>query len=153
MLLGAVFDRFVAKSPVSVMVRGALEYALAPAALDALFEHTAEQQYTKDLLFSSLVDLVGLVAGKVRPSVNAAYQMMEARLPVSLTSVYNKLNGVETPVAAAVVAHVGDRLGPIVRAMGGALPDALPGWRIKILDGNHLAATQRRLLSGMDLRV
>lgn len=29
--------------------------------------------------------------------------------------------------------------------MGGLCPEALPGWRLRILDGNHLAATRRRL--------
>ena len=145
MLLGAVFDRFVAESPVSVMVRGALEYALAPSPLDTLFARVAERQYTQHLLFSSLVDLVGVVAVKARPSVNKAFLAVKPRLPVSITSVYNKLNGVEPDVCAALVAHVGARLGPVVRAMGGTRTDPLPGFRLKILDGNHPAATQRRL--------
>ena len=29
--------------------------------------------------------------------------------------------------------------------MGGLCPESLPGWRLRILDGNHLAATERRL--------
>ena len=29
--------------------------------------------------------------------------------------------------------------------MGGAVPDLLPGYRVKVLDGNHLGKTQRRL--------
>ncbi len=48
MLLGTVFDRFVASSPVSVLVRGTLEYALQPQPLDDLFTRHAQHQYTRD---------------------------------------------------------------------------------------------------------
>ncbi len=57
-LLGAIFDRFVARSPVSVMVQGAVEFALNASQLDALFEQHATDQYTRSLLFSSIVDLL-----------------------------------------------------------------------------------------------
>ncbi len=61
MLLSPILDRFAKRAPVSVMVRASLEYALAPEALDALFRDTAESQEEKTLLFSSVVDLMGLV--------------------------------------------------------------------------------------------
>ena len=57
MLLGSIFEKFVARSPVSVMVRGTLEYALQPKFLDDLFQQHAEVQYTRTLLFSTVVDL------------------------------------------------------------------------------------------------
>lgn len=34
---------------------------------------------------------------------------------------------------------------PVIRQMKGELPPLLPGYRVRILDGNHLAGTQRRL--------
>ena len=145
MLLGAVLDRFVAKSPVTVMARVLLENALAPSALDDLFGEHAEAQYERKLLFSSVVDLMSLVVCKIRPSVSAAYRAVEDTLPVSLTSFYDKLNGIESGVTAAMVRHTATRLGPVIEAMNGQLPPLLPGYRVKILDGNHLAATERRL--------
>jgi hypothetical protein len=69
-----------------------MEHALAPEALDALFVEHADKQYTRELLFSSVVDLMSVVVSKVTPSVHAAYQAVAETLPVSLTSVYNKLN-------------------------------------------------------------
>ena len=81
-LLATMFERFVEKTPVSVMARAAMEHALAPAALDALFEEHTDKQYTRDLLFSSVVDLMGVVVGKVAPSVHAAYQAVADTLPV-----------------------------------------------------------------------
>src|SRR5262245_42959851 len=77
------------------MARAALERALCPQALDALFERCAQAQYTRDLLFSTTVDLLAAVVCRVRPSVHAAYQASDQEIAVSVTSVYNKLAGVE----------------------------------------------------------
>jgi hypothetical protein len=38
----------------------------------------------KKLLFSSIVDLMGMVVCKIQPSVCAAYQAVEDTLPVTL---------------------------------------------------------------------
>lgn len=145
MILEGVFDRFVGRTPVSVMARAAMEHALAPEALDALFEARTDKQYTRELLFSSVVDLMGVVVSKVAPSIHAAYQDVAETLPVSITSVYNKLNRLEPDVTSALVGHTANRLRPVIRAMGGEIPELLPGYRVRIVDGNHLAATSRRL--------
>jgi hypothetical protein len=145
MLLSLILDRFAKRAPISVIVRAALEYALAPDALDALFRDTAEQQHEKMLLFSSVVDLMGLVVARVQPSLNAAYQSVSDTLPVSITSVYNKINGAEPAVSAALVAHSATRLRPVLDAMAPGLEPWLPGYRVRVLDGNHLTSTERRL--------
>jgi hypothetical protein len=82
MYLDAILQRFVQKSPLTVMTRACLEHALEPDALNALFDRHAEWQYTKSLLFSSLVDLMGLVVCRIQPSVSAAYRAMKEDLPV-----------------------------------------------------------------------
>jgi Transposase DDE domain len=145
MLLGQMFAPFLAESPLSVMARATVEHALTAAALDHLFDQHAETQYTRDLLFSSVVDLMSLVVTNVQPSVSAAYQARLVNLSVSLTSVYNKLNGIEDQVAAELVRHTAQRLEPVIRQLGGLLPEPVPGYRMRILDGNHLAATEHRL--------
>jgi hypothetical protein len=145
MYLEAVFERFAQKSPVTVMSRALMENALAPDALNNIFATHAEHQYEKTLLFSSVVDLMGLVVCKIQPAVSSAYRAVQDTLPVSLTAVYDKLNGIEGDVTAALVRHTGTRLGPVIEAMGAQHPALLPGYRVKILDGNHLAATERRL--------
>jgi len=145
MLLAEIFERFVKRSPISVMARATMEHALAAEALDELFAQHADQQYTRELLFSSVVDLLGMVVGMIQPSVHAAYQAVAATLPVSITSLYNKLNGVEPRVTSALVAHTAARLGPVVAATGGQLPALIAGYRVRFIDGNHLAATERRL--------
>ena len=45
MVLDDIFERFATQSPVTVMARAALEHALDPGAIDALFEEFAQRQY------------------------------------------------------------------------------------------------------------
>ncbi len=89
MLLGEIFERFVEQSPTTVMVRGVLEKVLAPEKLDELFERTAKVQYTRELLFSAVVNLMSLVVCGIRPSVNAAYKAQAQEIGVSRTALYS----------------------------------------------------------------
>lgn len=145
MLLGKRFQSFVDGSPVSVMVRGVLERAFDPARLDALFEKTAQSGYTRELLFSTTVGLMSEVVLGVSPSVHAAYQDASSTVPVSVTAVYDKLKGIETAVSAELVRDSTRQLAPIIGLMRGTVPPLLPGYRVRILDGNHLAGTEHRI--------
>lgn len=145
MLLGKLFDRFVEQAPICVAARATLEAALNPAALDSLFGRTAERQYHRELLFSTCVDLMGLVVSRTHRSINAAYQASAAEIAVSIKSVYAKLANVEPLTSAALVRHTAGRLAPVIRRMKGQLPLPLKGFHTKILDGNHLERTQRRI--------
>ena len=122
MLLNDVFERFVQDSPVSVMVRGLLENTLSPRFLDELFANAAELQYTRTLLFSSVVDLMDLVVNRIQPAVNSAYHARAKTIGVSLKSVYNKLDNLETGISAAMVGTTAERLEMVVTTIGGALP-------------------------------
>jgi len=144
MLFSDLFNRFVDESPICVMARGLMERALAPERLDALFEKTAQRQYTKELLFSTTVDLMAMVVCRVRPSVNAAYQAKKAEVGVSVKALYDKLQCLETDTSAALVRHTAARLEPIIRQMKGTKPPLLKGYKAKILDGNHLGGSERR---------
>ena len=91
MMLPKIFERFAEGSPVTVLLRGILEHALPAAEIDQLFAATAEQQYTRELLFSSVVDLMAEVVCRIRPSVHASYQAGPSKFGVSLRAVYDKL--------------------------------------------------------------
>lgn len=145
MLLGQRFEAFVQKSPISVMVRAVLERAFHASRMDALFERTAVRQYTRELLFSTLVALMSEVVLGISRSIRTAYQQSQEKPSVSITSVYNKLNGVEPEMSAALVRDSAAQLGPIIRQLGGTAAALLPGFRVRILDGNHLAGTEHRL--------
>jgi hypothetical protein len=144
MLLDAILDRFIARTPLAVAARGAFEYALLPGPLDDLFDRAAGPRDDRRLLFSTCVDLMAAVVCRVKPSVHAAYRSND-HLPVSVATLYARLARVPAAAGRDLVRHTADRLGPVIRAMGGAGPDVLPGYRVKVLDGNHLGKTQRRL--------
>jgi IS4 transposase len=141
MLLGHVFERFAQQSPLSVMARGLLEHALVPDELNALFDATAERQYPKELLFSSVVELMSLAVLQTHPSVHASFKALKHAIPVSIASVFNKLDGLEPNLSAELVRHTARKLEPLI----GQRPPLREGYRVKILDGNHLAKTQHRL--------
>lgn len=143
-MLDAVLERFIAHSPMAVAVRGVFEYALDPAHLDDVFVRIAGDRDDRALLFSTCVDLMANVVCRVKPSVHAAYQA-DDHLPVSVSAVYARLARVPTAAGRALVQHTAERLGAVIRAMGGAEVEPLPGYRVKVLDGNHLGKTQRRL--------
>ena len=54
------------------MVRASLERVLGADRLDLWYARTAQKQYTRDLLFSSIYDLMNQVVFCVQPSVRAA---------------------------------------------------------------------------------
>ncbi len=152
MILGEVFERFATDSPLTVMARAVMENALNPAIVDQLFEDVADAQYTRKLLFSSVVDLMSVVVCRIKPAIHAAYKARAATIGVSVKAVYDKLDRVEPAISAALVGTTARRLEPVIDAMDGACSPLLPGYRVKILDGNHLASTEHRIQELRTLR-
>ena len=140
-----IFERFVVHSPVTVMVRALMEVILAPEKLDELFEQTAQTGYTRELLFSTLVMMMTQVVCSIRQSIGSVYKAMSAEIGVSKTAVYDKLNRLEPNVSKALVKSTAIDLATIIHQLGGEGPELLPGYRVKILDGNGLGATEHRL--------
>jgi Transposase DDE domain len=151
MIMGAIFERFLAESPVCVMQRAILENVFAPEKLDKVFQSAAVRQYERELLFSQLVDLTSLVVCRVHPSVHAAYKEKREQVPVSLKALYDKLAGVEGETSRAFVRFTASAAKGLIERVKGEQPPLLPGFRVRILDGNHLSGTDRRLkvLRGM----
>jgi hypothetical protein len=150
MLLDPLFEPFLAASPLSVMARSLIEHTLAPTDLDWLFEHHAKKQYTRQVTFSSLVQLMSLVVCGKQPSLHSAYQADAVAVAASLTAVYNKLHRIENSISALLVEQTAARLSPLVEQVGGLYPESVPGYRMRILDGNHLAGTEHRILETRD---
>jgi hypothetical protein len=150
-MLGQVFDGFVDESPVSVMFRGTLENIFSSERLDAIFEANAEKQISGDLAFSTCTGLLGLVTTRIQPSVNAAYAKNVEDVGVSVQSVYNKLNGIELAVSEALVRETAADIKGIVEAMNATLEGPVPGYDVRIVDGNHLGGTDHRIKELRDL--
>ena len=66
-------------------------------------------------------------------SVHAAYQATEEDIGVSITSVYNKLNGIEPHTSAQLVRYAVEQAQPLVKKLGDKVPSPLPGKRINLL--------------------
>ena len=145
MILQEVIDRFEKKAPVSVMVRATMENVLSVERLDALFEKAADRQENKRLMFSTVADLMGLVACKIHPSLHAAYQAKKEEVAVTAKALYDKLQRMEPNISRHMVGDTAARMGEIIRKTKAVLPAAVPGYRVKVLDGNHLRRTQRRI--------
>lgn len=144
-MLSPVFTPFIKNSPISVMARGMLERVLNPDQLNAWFDTTAKEQYTRDLLFSTIFDIMSLVVLGSQPSVHAAIQTSLADIGVSIASVYNKLNGIEPETSAALVRYAAEEVTPIISKLLGKQRSLLPGKRIKLLDGNCIEKTHHRI--------
>ena len=144
-MLSPVFKPFVEQSPVSVMARAMMERVLNPDQLNEWFDSTANQQYTKDLLFSSLFDIMSQVVQGSHRSVHAAYQASKEDICVSITSVYNKLNGIESETSAQLIRYAAGQAAAIIKKLHGTNPDLLPGLRIKLLDGNCIEKSHHRI--------
>ena len=147
MVLDAFFRRASETFPIPVMLRALLERVFEPARLNDWFEAVTEKQYTRELLFSSAFELMSVVVFKAFGSVHAAYQAKRTagEITVSVTSVYNKLNGVEAQTSRALVRDTAGHLRHLVEDVQGGCRPWLPGYRVKVLDGNCIAATEHRL--------
>ena len=144
-MLPSVFETFIERSPICVMARAVLENLFQPERLDELFERTAQRQYKRTLLFSSVVGLLHSVVLGVEPTVYAAYRKRRHTLKVSDQAVYDKLDGMELGLSAALVKDSAQQAEAVINALATRREPWLPGYRVRILDGNHLSATEHRL--------
>jgi hypothetical protein len=136
-MLGKVFARFVEKSPISVMVRGTLERVLGADQLDAWFARTAQKQYTRTVLFSTVYDVLSQVVFRIKPSVRAAYRDQEDKVGASLIALYTKRNGVETHTSAELVRYSAN----VLRSVGRIDTGHVAQQRVQVRDaqgGTHL---------------
>jgi hypothetical protein len=145
-MIGDIFERFVEQTPLTVMVRAIMERIFATERLEQLFEDTAERQYTRELLFSNVVGIMSLVVCGMYPSVGAAYKAFEKEVGVSKVSFYAKINGLEPKLSQALVRYSSSQLAAaIAEFTQEAGKIVLPGYEVRIIDGNHIAGTEHRL--------
>lgn len=141
----ASFAPFIKQRPIGVVARAVVERFFEPTHLDELFRQTAVAQYQRELLFSSVVELMHSVVLGAEPSVFAAYRKRRHKLPVSDDSIYNKLKGMELGVSAALVRDSATRAAAVIDELQARHEPWLPGYRVRVLDGNAPSATEHRL--------
>ena len=145
MVFSDVFERFIASRPISVMHRAVLENVFAPDKLDAVFQTAAVNQYERELLFSTTVDIMSLVVTRIAPSVRNAYFQKVDEVSVSIRSLYDKLAHVEVSTSRALLHHTATQVGELINCVKGNKRSRLPGHRVLTLDGCHPAGTDHRL--------
>jgi IS4 transposase len=145
MVLREIVERLESKAPFSVMMRAVLENVLSAERMDALFAAHARRQRQGKLLFSTLADIMGGVACRIHPSPHAAYQTRVEEIGVTAKVIYDKLQGVEPEVSRAMVRETARSMTTIIEKMKVGASAVLPRYHTKILDGNHLRRTERRI--------
>lgn len=144
-MIPAAFEPFLKQAPVCVLARTVLERLFLPERLDQLFRDTATRQYQQDLLFSQVAELMLVVTLQTERTVGAAYRKRAEQMPVSRQAVYDKLQCMELGVSAALVRDSAQQVAPVIQFLKATREPLVEGYRTRILDGNHLQATQRRL--------
>jgi len=143
LIANEVLRLFAQQSPLTMMAQLGLDRALDAKWIDEMFEKESKAQYTRELLFSTTVEAMSLVAMGLRPSVHAAAQSME--LPVSIQALYGKLRNTETDVVRKLVSGSADRLLAVVQELTRKQAPIMEGYRLRIVDGNHLPSSEKRL--------
>jgi hypothetical protein len=135
--------------PLGVMVRGTMEWLLDEDALRQLFRDHAPEHYERELMLSSLVGLLIQVSAGSRASVYAAYQAdvtsENPTITASYQAVYGKLSRINPLASEAVVRFSAQKLGDLLRLLPEATAEPLPGFRLRVLDGNVLTGTDHRI--------
>src|SRR3954464_4458318 len=149
-MFGPLFERFTANTPLTVMTRALLENALRPEPLDELFERLAVQQYKRELLFSTVVDVMAVVACRIYKSPHAVRRGAGRELP---TPWFLRLNRNVVfrqccrPFQASVIDfHLFRRDSNLCRMGSGEAPDPwvhLPPGHSRRARENHLPAVEQ----------
>ncbi len=146
MVFDDVFQRFVEAAPACVMYRALMENIFAPQKLDAVFHKTAKKQYERELLFSTLVTLTSQVVCRISEKVRTAYlQPAPSKITVSLHRCLRQTAGGRVGDNARFGPTLGTRNERIDWTLQRFAKPLLPGYRVRILDGNHLGKTEHRL--------
>ena len=91
-MFGEILQVFAEKSPATVMVHGLLERFLNAEKIDEWFDSVRDTQYTRKILFSSVLSIMLEVVCKVRSNVHAAY--LNSDIDASRIALYDKLKNI-----------------------------------------------------------
>jgi IS4 transposase len=144
MVLSDVLQRFVDNRPVAVMVRAVLEKQFSDQFFDDTFAAVAREQYTRELAFSTCAKLLAQVTLGQAASVHAAFCKDRKTIPVAICSLYEKLQLVEPAVCEQLVSRSTAELTAVVTHLD-RRAEPIPGYRLRIVDGNVLASSEHRL--------
>jgi IS4 transposase len=140
-----LFLAFAKERPVATLAQMALRHLLDGQALLQVFQENAQTQREAVVPFSALTQMMASVVLNQEPSVNAAIKKMLAQLRATHQAVYGKLQRVETNTSRGLVVYSFQRTLAMQQKFGSFARHDIAGYETRILDGNHLAATEHRL--------
>lgn len=140
-----VIERFSDQVPAAMLFRGLFARVFSDERMNQIFRDHKERQVESELLFSSLIHLLTPVISGGKPSVHASYQEREEQLGVSKQAVYDKLQGVEPAVSAALIGVPAAELAQVLTKAKATKPDPVPGYHTLVIDGKRLDGTEHRL--------
>jgi hypothetical protein len=149
-MFSEILEKFADKTPIAVMVQALLARFLNAEKIDGWFDSVSEKQYTRKILFSSIVALMLQVVCKVRSNVHVAY--LNSDIETSRVAVYDKLKNIEINTARGLVQYIANESKLIITEMNGCNTPILAGYTVKLLDGNCIEATEHRIKELQDLR-
>jgi Transposase DDE domain len=137
-------------SPLTVMVRGVLEWACPRSFFEEIFDRECRPaQWNRKLTISAIAWLMLAVVSGVRRSVFAAFQADQATdaptITATASALYAKYGRIDPRYTAAVVRESGRRMSELMRAAGVREPFGWEGYRVIVLDGTDLGGTEHRL--------
>jgi IS4 transposase len=145
MVLPAILDPFAKGAASAVMIRLALGWILQRTSIDPLLEEVAETQYDRKFLLSHFVEVMADVVCGFFSSPRAAFLKRQLNRIASISAFYRKLGRMEPAVPTAIVRQTAQRARQLIVASGGLLPEPIPGYSARVLDGNVLAGTDHRI--------
>lgn len=137
-------------SPLTVLVRGVLEWACPTAVIEEIFDRECRpRQWNRQLTISAITWLMLAVVSGVRRSVVAAFQADQASqaptilaTAAALSTTYGRI---DPHFTTAVVRESAARMQALLTAAGVKEPFGWEGYRVTILDGTDLGGTEHRL--------
>ena len=145
MVVPASLEPFAKEAPVAVMTRIAIDWMIEGTSIDHILDEVSEGQYTREFLLGHFVQVMCDVASGFRKSVRAAFLKRQLDQLASISAFYRKLGRMEPAVPAAIVRETAARARELICAADGLLPEPIPGYAARILDGNILTGTDHRI--------
>jgi Transposase DDE domain len=145
MIVPQELKRFVEDAPVAVMTRVAVDRMTEGTSIDLILDEVAEGQYTREFMLGHFVHVMCDVTCGFRKSVRQAFLKRDLEQVASISAFYRKLARMESAVPAAIVRQTTGRARELISAAGGLMPEPVPGYAARILDGNILTGTEHRI--------
>src|SRR3954453_21067897 len=143
-------DTAIVGSPLTVLVRGVLEWACPGSFFEELFDRECRpQQWNRKLTSSAIAWLMLTVVSGARRSVFAAFQADQASdsptILATAAALYAKYGRIDPRYTTAVIRESGARMRDLLTSAGVRGPFGWEGYRVTMLDGTDLAGTEHRL--------